>query len=227
MVSVEVGEPQVGGGRVARRGKFARLVEDFVATVDELGGRADPTVVAAELQARIDAIAAQLHVTTQTVLRTYIDEDWGRQMAETMMADVQARQAAAVVPGPAEHFAVRVAGRLLAALGQAMLYATTNKDPQQPLPAMDLRQAAEAVTGLGLAVHECPPGDQLVTVSADIVAWTRATLEVFRDQLRAGTWTSCPCGEQHGQDTIDAGVLDAVSKDLLYLPTVAQHQHAA
>ena len=59
---------------MARRGKFARLVEDFVATVDELGGRADPTMVAAELQARIDAIAAQLHVTTQTVLRTYIDE---------------------------------------------------------------------------------------------------------------------------------------------------------
>ncbi len=209
---------------MARRGKFARLVEDFVATVDELGGRADPTVVAAELEARIDAIAAQLHITSQTVLRTYIDEDWGRQMAETMMADVQARQAA-VVPGAPEHFAVRVAGRLLAALGQAMLYATTNADPRQLLPAMDLRQAAEAVTGLGLAVHECPPGDQLVTVSADIVAWTRATLEVFRDQLRAGTWTSCPCGEQHGQDTIDAGVLDGVSKDLLYLPAVTQHQH--
>jgi hypothetical protein len=202
------------------------LVGDFVATVDELGGAVDPAVVAQELQARIDAIAAQLHITPQTVLRNYIDEDWGRQMAETMMADLQARQAA-VVPGPPEHFAVRVAGRLLAALGQAMLYATTNKDPQQPLPAMDLRQAAEAVTGLGLAVHECPPGDQLVTVGADIVAWTRATLEVFRDQLRAGTWTSCPCGEHHGQDAIDAGVLDAVSKDLLYLPAVAQHQHTA
>ena len=212
---------------MARRGKFARLVEDFVATVDELGGRADPTVVAAELEARIDAIAAQLHITTQTVLRTYIDEDWAGQMAETMMADLQARKAATVVPGAPEHFAVRVAGRLLAALGQAMLYATTNNDPRQPLPAMDLRQAAEAVTGLGLAVHECPPGEQLVTVSADIVAWTRATLEVFRDQLRAGNWTSCPCGEQHGQDAVDAGVLDAVSKDLLYLPAVAQHQHTA
>ncbi len=209
---------------MARRGKFARLVEDFVATVDELGGAVDPAVVAEELQARIDAIAAQLHVTTQTVLRSYIDEDWGRQMAETVMADLPARQAT-LPPGPPEHFAVRVAGRLLAALGQAMLYATTNNDPQQPLPAMDLRQAAEAVTGLGLAVHECAPGDQLVTVSADIVAWTRATLEVFRDQLRAGKWTSCPCGEQHGQDAIDTRVLDAVSKDLLYLPAVTQHQH--
>ena len=144
---------------MARRGKFARLVEDFVATADELGGRADPTVVAAELEARIDAIAAQLHITTQTVLRTYIDEDWAGQMAETMMADLQSRKAATVVPGAPEHFAVRVAGRLLAALGQAMLYATTNNDPRQPLPAMDLRQAAEAVTGLvlqpGIAIDGC------------------------------------------------------------------------
>jgi hypothetical protein len=47
-----------------------------VATVDELGGSVDPAVVAAELQARIDAIATQLHVTKQTVLRTYIDDEW-------------------------------------------------------------------------------------------------------------------------------------------------------
>jgi len=59
---------------VARRGKFARLVDDFLATVDELGGSVDPAVVAEELQARIEAIATQLHVTTQTVLRTYIDD---------------------------------------------------------------------------------------------------------------------------------------------------------
>ncbi len=140
---------------MARRGKFARLVDDFVATVGELGGSVDPAVVAAELQARIDAIAAQLHVTPQTVLRT---------------------------------------------------------------PAMDLRQAAEAVSGLGLAIHEAPPDGQIVTVGADVVAWTRTTLRVFRDQLGAGTWSSCPCGEQHGQHDTDAAVLAAVNNDLLLLP---------
>jgi len=202
---------------VARRGKFARLVDDFVATVDELGGSVDPAVVAEELQARIDAIATQLHVTTQTVLRTYIDDDWGRQMATTMMADVKSR--AAEPAGPPEHFATRVAGRLVAALGQAMLYATTNGDHQQPVPVMDLRQAAEAVSGLGLAIHEAPPDGQLVTVGADVVAWTRSTLRVFRDQLRAGAWSSCLCGEQHGQHDTDAAVLATVSKDLLFLPT--------
>jgi hypothetical protein len=200
------------------------LVDDFVATVGELGGTVDPAVVAAELQTRIDAIATQLHVTTQTVLRTYIDDDWGRQMATTMMADVKER--AAVPAGPPEHFALRVAGRLLAALGQAMLYAATNHDQQQPIPQLDLRQAAEAVTGLGLAIHDSPPGEQLVTVSAEIVAWTRATLEVFRDQLRAGAWSSCPCGEQHAQPDTDTAVLTAVGRDLLYLPAVRAAEHA-
>jgi hypothetical protein len=202
---------------VARRGKLARLVDDFVATVAGLGGSVDPAVVAAELQARIDAIAAQMHVSRQTVLRTYIDDEWGRQMATAMMADVKRR--AARPAGPPEHFAVRVAGRLVAALGQAILYATTNGDHQQPVPAMDLRQAAEAVSGLGLAIDEAPPEGQIVTVGADVVAWTRATLQAFRDQLHAGAWSSCPCEQQHGQHDTDAAVLATVSNDLLFLPT--------
>ncbi len=89
------------------------------------------------------------------MLRTYIDDEWGREMATTMMADVKGR--AATPAGPPEHFAVRVADRLVAALGQAMLYATTNHDPQQPVPAMDLRQAAEAVSGLGPASTPAHP----------------------------------------------------------------------
>ena len=79
---------------MASRGKFQRLVDDFVATVDEQGGRIDPAVVAAELQSRIDAIARQLGITRQTVLRSYFDEDWGRQVAITMMAEVRSRDRA-------------------------------------------------------------------------------------------------------------------------------------
>jgi hypothetical protein len=69
-----------------------------------------------------------------------------------------------------------------------------------------------------MAINGCPPGEQLVEVGADVVAWSRATLDVFRDQLRTGAWTSCPCGEQHGQADTDRDVLAAVAKDLLFLP---------
>ncbi len=227
VVACDTGAADVQGlvedGYVARQGKRARLVSDFVRTVEELGCRVDPAAVAEELDARINAIAAQLHVTTQTVLRTYIDDDWGRQAAQDLMAELSDREAA-VVGGPDELFAVRVIGRLVAALGQAMLYACVNDDHAQPVPQLDARRAAEAISGLGLAIHGVSSGDDLVVVSAQVVAWTRSTLEVFRDQLRAGAWSSCPCGELHGQVDADVAVLRAVNHDLLFLPTVGATQ---
>jgi hypothetical protein len=108
-----------------------------------------------------------------------------------------------------------VVGRLVAALGQAMLYTAVNNDHAQIEPRLDARQAAEAVTGLGLVLQHRPPGEDLVAVDAQVVAWTRATLEVLRDQLRAGAWSSCPCGELHDQVDTDVAVLRAVSNDLL------------
>ncbi|MEH1129903.1 hypothetical protein [Micromonospora sp. CPCC 206061] len=101
---------------MTRQGKRARLVSDFLATVEALGGRVDPAVVAEELEVRINAIAAQLHISSQTVLRNYIDDDWGRQAATDMMAEVT-RRPVDEPTGPDEHFAVRVVGRLVAALG--------------------------------------------------------------------------------------------------------------
>lgn len=202
---------------MTRQSKRTRLVSDFVATVEALGGRVDPAVVAEELEVRINAIAAQLHITSQTVLRNYIDDDWGRQAATAMMDEVTRRQVDEPA-GPDEHFAVHVVGRLVAALGQAMLYASVNGDAAAEVPHLDGRHAAEAISGLGLALHERRPGDDLVVVDAKVVAWTRSTLEAFREQLRAGAWSSCPCGELHGQVDTDLAVLRAVSRDLLLLP---------
>ncbi|GIF01100.1 hypothetical protein [Paractinoplanes rishiriensis] len=199
---------------MARRGKFARLVDDFVTTVEQAGGVIDRTVVEQELRARIDAVATQLRVTAATVLRSYIPEDWGREAGAAAIGDVRRHGDPS---GPAEDLAVRVAGRLLAALGQALIYAAVNGDQQQPEPLIDLRDAGEAVSGLGLAIRTAADPAGYVTVGADVAACPRSTLQVFRDQLRAGTWTFCPCGEDHGQTATDAGVLAALSTDLLFL----------
>jgi hypothetical protein len=91
-----------------------------VTAVYEFGGRVNRTVLAEDLRARTDAIASQLHVAAQRVLPTYTGDDWGRQMAVTMMADVRGRDALAAA-GPDEYFAMRVVGRMLAALRQAVL----------------------------------------------------------------------------------------------------------
>ena len=204
-----------GGGQVARRGKFGRLVEQFVSTVERMGGIIDPAVVAGELQTRIDMIAGQMRVTPQTVLRNYISEDWGTETATAMMNKIRPPEERS---GGAEHLALSVAARLQAALGQVILYAAANGDQQLLSPALDLHQTGEAVSGLGLAIMDMPPDARFVTISADIATWTRTALETLRDQLRAGAWTFCPCGERHGQDETDVQVLRAVQADLLFLP---------
>lgn len=183
---------------LARQGKRARLVNVFVATVESLGGRIEPAGLE-ELDARINAVAAQLHITTQTALRNCFDEDWGREAATAAMIAEVAQREATVRGSADEHFAVSVVGRLLAALGQATLYASVNGDQMLAVPQLDARQAAEAISGLGLAIYDRLPGDELAAVASRVVGWTRSTLEVFRDQLRVGAWSSCPCGELHGQ----------------------------
>lgn len=116
--------------------------------------------------------------------KSWSSKDWGRQTASAMMANVKRAPRAGDHQDQPEFFHPRVVARLLSALGQATLYAATNDDQRQPVPRLDLRLAAEAVTGLSLALHETSPGEQLVGVGGEIVAWTRVTLETLRDQLR-------------------------------------------
>jgi hypothetical protein len=200
-------------------GKLARLVDDFVATARQHGSTVTAAAVAEQLEARIGVIADQVGVSPQTVLDTYIGEDWGRKLALQMIGD-RAGQAEDLAATSAEHLALPVAGRLVAALGQATLYASINRNGAHKVGPMDLRQAAEAVAGLGLAIAHCPPGQSLVLLPAGIVAGTRLTLLALRDHLRAADWSFCPCGESHGQEVTDAAVLAAVETDLLLLPPV-------
>jgi hypothetical protein len=166
-------------------------------TVNRMGGVLDPHAIAADLQARIDEATKLLRPAPA---------------ASVPMADLR-RQAV----GRPEYLAVRVAGRLQAALSQALIYAAVNGDQRRPRPVLDLRDAGEAMYGLGVAIRDAPDGSDLVTIGADVAAGTRQTLEVFQRQLRTGAWSFCPCGDDHGQDETDSGVLDVITRDLLYL----------
>lgn len=73
--------------------KFKALVADFVDTTAALGGSIDPDVVATELRQRIQFMASQFGVTEATVLRTYMPEDWGRDMARQTYRQIKEREA--------------------------------------------------------------------------------------------------------------------------------------
>jgi hypothetical protein len=200
--------------------KFKALVADFVNTTAKLGGTIDPEVVTVELRQRIQFIAAQIGVTEATVLRNYMDDDWGRDMARQTYRQIQERDAH-IDAEPNQQLPLKTVGRLIAALGQALLYFTVNTATDDLTCRFNPKEAAEAVTGLGLALTSHPNDGSTVTVGGNILAWTRDALIVFRNNLQQQRWSSCPCGEDCGQHETDAAVLRALGEDLQLLPDSA------
>ena len=201
---------------VAGTRKFRALVEDFASTAADLGCTIVPGVAAAELEARISALAAQLRISEQTALRTCFDDGWGRKMASDLCRQLAEREALV----DAEHgreLPVGGVARLVAGLGQALLYFSVNEASVDAPGGFSVKDASEAVTGLGLALAACSPGAVSVHVDGNIVVWAREAFQVFSDNLEQHRWSSCPCGEEHGQDKTDAAVLRAVRQDQRHL----------
>lgn len=211
------GEGQtVAPGVTGNEKKFKALVADFVSTTADLGGTIDPEVVATELRQRIQAIATQIGVTEATVLRTYMPDDWGSGMARQTYRQIQEREAH-IDAVPDRQLPLPAVGRLIAALGQALLFADVNDAATDPTSRFNQKEASQAVTGLGMALTSPPNDDATVTVTGNTLAWTTDALTVFRDYLQHQRWSSCRCGEACGSDKTDAAVLRALRADLLLL----------
>ncbi len=203
--------------QVTRTKKFQALVQDFVSTAAELGYTANRDLVAAELQTRVSAVATQLRITEQTALRNYLDDDWGREMAPELCHQV-ADHNALVNAEPGRELTVRAAGRLVAALGQALACFTINGGAADgQVGEFSAQDACEAVSGLGLALEATPADAAIVSIGGDVVVWARESLTAFGDNLRQGRWTTCPCGDRHEHEQMDAALLRAVQKDLQFL----------
>jgi hypothetical protein len=68
---------------------LARLVDEFVETLDQHGLTADRTAVEQEMRERISAIAERLRVDPQTVLEKHARPGWGRQMSAAVIDQVR------------------------------------------------------------------------------------------------------------------------------------------
>lgn len=215
----------MAGEVTGREAKFRTLVGDFVSTCGQFSSRSiDPAVIERELADRIRTVSEILSIQEKTVLRDHIPDSWGVDMAKQARRDLKEHEAA-VDDEPAAPLPVFLAGRLVAALGQALLYYTTNDAAAECSCRFNPIEAAQAVTGLGvlLAQHDSD-GTQdrirpVVLVSGEVLAYTREALTVFVEQLARRRWTLCPCGEDCGSASTDAKLLEAVTGDLDLLPT--------
>ncbi len=164
LVVTATGEGQtVAPGVTGNEKKFKALVADFVATTADLGGTIDPEVVAIELRQRIQFIAAQIRVAEATLLRNCMPDDWGREMARQTYRLVKEREAR-IDAAPGRQLPLPAAGRLIAALGQAPLFADVNNAATDPAAAFNQEEASQAVTELGIALTSYLNEDATVTV---------------------------------------------------------------
>jgi hypothetical protein len=107
--------------------KFMSLVTEFAATAADLGHPVQEHLVAAELQQHITFAALAVGVSEQWVLRAYCDDSWARDMARQVYSKIaETKQSPGNESVSAEQrgrdLSVRSAARLVAGLGQALLF---------------------------------------------------------------------------------------------------------
>lgn len=233
-----------------RSNKLQRLVDDFAETCRSRGIEVSRPVIEHGLRDRIDMVAQHMGITETTALRNYFDDSWGQEMAEQFCADVEAGEARlaavpdAVLPagfvgrlvaalGQAQFFAAVNTASLAAADSPGVPSNDAPADAARPVASLlssstghhpsvrfDPHMAAEATTGLGIALHDAATGPGLeiaeVEVSGRVLAQTREVLEDLARRLEPGPdqWRACGCeGPCEEQDTPTL-VGDAVRTDL-------------
>ena len=205
--------------------EFQTLVADFVTTAAALGAGVTPALAAQALRERIQILASQLGVAEAAVLREHLSRDWGQRMARAWYRDLQER-VAQLDAEPARDLPAAAVGRLIAALGQALLCFTVNGGGPARCAHFAAKPAgfsaidtSQAVSSLGLALAAAGPHMATVRVSGDVAVWAREALTAFADNLEQRRWSSCPCAGLAEQERIDAALLRAVRKDLRLLAT--------
>jgi hypothetical protein len=151
------------------------------------------------------------------VLRNHLPNSWGRDMARQTYRQIQERDAH-IDAEPDHQLPLKAVGRLIAALGQGLLFSTVNNAAGDLTCRFNPKEAAEALTGLGIALTAHPGDGSIATIAGNVLAWTKDALTAFRDNLAQQQWSSCPCGQDCGQHVTDAAVLRAVRDDLHLLP---------
>lgn len=202
--------------------KFKTLVGDFVAAAADLDCTVSASAVAADLEQRIAAIAAQIGVSQQTVLRSYIDDDWGQEMARSICTDLIRRETR-MAAMPDHELPAAVAIRLAASLGVAVHCFALNEDLVNGGGDFNVREAGEAVFGLCSAMSEQTPGGEMVSIPGRILMLTQGCLGIFAERLQQRRWTAMAGGVESDGRLTEIRMFDGVSRDLQtlrhYMPT--------
>lgn len=244
-----------------RRGKFRELVNTCHGMLMRAGLEVSLGELDGLLAEHVRVTAAQAGVSEQTALRSHVDPAWARSTAERLIVDA-ARGRQLDVPGdggqaePAPRDDARgpesapgssggvldtvAALSVLAALGQAQLYAVVNdaarpravqaapEVPPRRLPraaagvaGFDAAAAAEVTTLLATAVADDPAAGS-VWVPLEALRAALRTLVVFVAHLDDSGWLLCRCCPAEEQTEGIAELRARVAVDAAHLEHAVQ-----
>jgi hypothetical protein len=194
--------------------KFRALAAETTKALTDRRLDVMPEVVNDLLELGARRLAEQLGVTPLTALKYADPEKLAAEIADA--AEHGMRGVRPLRDGRTAALPAWTAGRVIAGLSQAVKYAAANGDTEVP------GRAADLLTEFGAALLTSR-GAETMAVDYGCLIEAADLLEQAGGQIAGGEWSSCPCGTDHGQATLDAKVAPLMRKDAAFARAVADH----
>jgi nucleotide-binding universal stress UspA family protein len=183
--------------------KGSRLFESLVAQTTEAlenrGLSVLPTAVASVIDGLIEPAVQRAGISRAEALRLLVPEQVAdlivraqREEPQASVRPLRENKGGADVPSTA-------AGQLIMALGQAAKMAVTNGDRETTVHASDLLSEF----GASLVGAKTPAR---LSLERGVLAETAQILDRVAGNFEDAGWSTCPCGEEHGQQALDLGL---------------------
>lgn len=189
-----------------RSESFRRIVAETTEQLTQRGLKVAPAAVEDVVEGLADSASRRLGATPEDALSTL---EPGKIADLIVTADHHGPQPSVRrirEDSGSASLTVVATGQFLKAVGQAAKYASLNRDESTTDHAADL--VTEFGSGLFAASDE-----GTVTVPRGALAETAQVLDLAAERFAAGTWSTCPCGKDHGQRKYDELMPDALRAD--------------
>lgn len=189
-----------------RSESFRRILAETTEQLTQRGLKVAPAAVEDVLEGLADSASRRLGATPEDVLSTLEPE----KIADLIVGADHHGPLPSVrrvrEDSGSASLTVVATGQLLKAVGQAAKYASLNHDE----PTTD--HAADLVTEFGSGLFAASD-EGTVTVPRGVLAETAQVLDLAAERFAASTWSTCPCGKDHGQQQYDLLMPDALHAD--------------
>lgn len=182
-----------------RGGLFQDLVAQTAKALEDRGLSVLPSAVASVIDGLIESAVQRTAISPDEALRLVVPEH----VADLIVRAQREERHASVRPLREDEARAAIAstavGQLINALSQAAKMAVTNGDKETAVHATDLlSEFGAGITDTAVAAR--------VGVQRGVLSEAAQILDRVAECFEVGGWSTCPCGEDHGQKNLDQGL---------------------